>query len=371
MSNGTDEKDEQEEREEKAASGPAGILSAVLGMGSAIGGMIPSLIKNRQNKALERYQRGGGAGATAARMAGSEAARRVIGASTAQPSSGRAGNLRAGLRAAENITSDAAARAGMIGAQEGLAATQMLNRNEWMRKRAFQTLGAGVGQGLAGIAGMLAASRDQGPAQPGEEADAVPGEGQMQRDFEMPQPVNPITGLPQPTTATGMAADTIARGRAGLDKISAQREAGGYPDPAQGPAQEGQEFAGRFAAPGAISQEMGAARTKGALQGPDTTNVAAMQQANLANLAQTTAEKQDAAAGYANAVSDKGSLVRPSSDKPPAYDPANPLELEAWIYSEASKYNPAFGGGLSPREAATLLIQYGYEPNYAVLGVQL
>ena len=153
----------QEEKEKEAAEGPSGLLGGLLGMGTSIAGMIPSLLKGPQQKELQRIQRGGGAGAALARQTASEAGRRVAGNMGGR---GGQGMVREGLRAADAITQRGAAQAAVTGAQESAMATRQLRANEFARRSAFRKLGAGVGQGLAGIAGVLATAKDQGPVQP-------------------------------------------------------------------------------------------------------------------------------------------------------------------------------------------------------------
>jgi hypothetical protein len=356
---------DQKAKEDKAASGPMGILSSVLGMGASIGGMIPSLLAGPQEDELRKFQQGRGAGATAARQAGSEAGRRVAGNMGGR---GSQGNVRAGLRSAEEIAGRGAQAASIMGAREGLAATQMLRQNDLIRRNAFKTLGAGVGQGLAGIGGMLAASKDQGPVQPvaGEATDTLPGEAAL-LEQALPQNVDPATGLSIPSTATGEAQQTAAAGAAGVGQLGAARTAAGISPPTPGQ----QEAQGRFTEPGSFTGEMEQARTAGALQGPDMSGVAAQQAANLAGLAQVTAEKQDAADGYRRAIGDKATLISPNT-RTPALDLRESWQREAedWAYREAENYNPMMQLGLNPEQVGLMIIDWGGQPDWERLGVQ-
>jgi hypothetical protein len=234
----------------KKDAGAAGVGGGVLSMLASIGGMIPSLRKGPQTDELKRIQKGGGAGAAIARQTASEAARRVAG-------NVQGTDLREGLRAAETIVQRGAAQAGFIGARESALATQMLRANEFKRRGAFQTLGAGFGQGLAGIGAMLAAAKDQGEEeQPqggggggGEEEDSGIGdpEARAMRAAHTARIMNvdPITGLPAPPADPFQA--TAEAGQAGLDQLSSSRQRTLPAGPAQeqgGPEQPGAENQG-------------------------------------------------------------------------------------------------------------------------------
>jgi hypothetical protein len=135
-----------------------GTGAGILSMLASVGGMIPSLLKGPQTRELQNIQRGGGAGAAIARRTASEAARRVAG-------NVRGTDLREGLRAADAIVQRGAQQASITGAREAAIATSQLRANEFARRGSFRKLGAGVGQGLAGIGAMLASAKDQGPTE--------------------------------------------------------------------------------------------------------------------------------------------------------------------------------------------------------------
>jgi hypothetical protein len=264
----------------------AGVGAGILSMLSSVGGMIPSLRKGPQTDELKRIQKGGGAGASLARQTASEAARRVAG-------NVQGTDLREGLRAADTIVQRGAAQAGFIGARESALATQMLRANEFKRRGAFQTLGAGFGQGLAGIGAMLAAAKDQGEEeQPqgggggGEEEDSGIGdpEARAMRAAHTARIMNvdPITGLPAPPADPFQA--TAEAGQAGLDQLSSSRQRALPAGPTQeqaGPAQE----QGGPEQPGAESQGV---------------------QEPLSSLREATAQKTQAAAEYAASTSTVG-----------------------------------------------------------------
>lgn len=368
----------QKSKEDKAASGPGGIIGSILSMGSSIGGMIPSLKKSGQNAELEKFQRGQGAGASMARQTASEAARRVVGASTVNAASGRGGSLREGLRAADSIVQRGAQQAAITASREGLAATQMLRQNEMVRRNAIRTLGAGVGQGLAGISGMLAASRDQGPVQPGQGTDVLPGEqALLEGQGLLPQTVDQATGLALPPNANiqGQADtdQTIASGQAGLDQFR-----GGQP---QGPPTADQpapmQGTGDFAVPGGIGGQMQDARQRGAasFEEPNAEDVQAQQVANqqainLQELAQVTAEKQDAADAYRRAVSDRATLTSGPDSKTQPFDQKDPWSSAEWAYREAENYNPMMQLGMHPEQVGLMLMDWGLQPDWERLGVQ-
>jgi hypothetical protein len=265
--------------------GAAGTGAGILSMLTSIGGMIPSLRKGPQTGELKRIQKGGGAGASLARQTASEAARRVAG-------NVQGTDLREGLRAAETIVQRGAAQAGFIGARESALATQMLRANEFKRRGAFQTLGAGIGQGLAGIGGMLAAAKDQGEEEQPQGGGGGGGEEEEGREEAVRarraahtariMNVDPITGLPAPPADPFQA--TAEAGQAGLDQLSSSRQRTLPAGPTQeqaGPAQE----QGGPEQPGAESE---------GVQGP------------LSSLREATMQKTQAAAEYAASTSTVG-----------------------------------------------------------------
>lgn len=154
---GRDMAKDKPKTEEEDTDDPAGVTSAILSMLASAGGAIPSLLRQPEEDYLRQAQRGQGTGASLARQTASEAGRRVAG-------NVQGADLREGLRAADQIASEGAARAGTIGAQESLAATGSLRAGTFNRRRAGQRFGAGLGMGLAGIGATLAAAKDQGPA---------------------------------------------------------------------------------------------------------------------------------------------------------------------------------------------------------------
>ncbi len=176
--------EDTEKPKKKSQKGKA--IGGILGMLPSIAGAIPGLLKSKQTGALRDMQQGRGAGATAARQAGSEAGRRTAGNAGGRGSSGQ---VRAGLRSAEEMTSRGAQAAGLIGAQEGIVGTRLLLDEERRRRGAGLQLGAAVGgAAAAGLATSLAGA-DQGPA--GQEVSAA-----------LTQPastvVDPNTGLASP-----------------------------------------------------------------------------------------------------------------------------------------------------------------------------
>lgn len=354
--------DTKQKAEEEEEGGLTGILPAILSMAASVGGMIPSLFQGPQQRQLEAIQRGGGAGAAMARQTASEAARRTLGASTARPSSGRAGNLREGLRAAEDITQRGAQQAAITGAQEANQATARLRHNEMMRRSAFRTLGAGVGQGLAGIGGTLALARDQGEAGQ-QEADQSQGE---RAPVALAGEVDK-TGLSQPgltgkTFETQGVQGTIRRGEAGLQRL---RNAEITPSTLL--QQRTTAPTGQFSEPGSFGEAMSQARETDYEPINREKLVAAQQQANLKQLADTTASKQSAAETYrANTT---GSTKANASTPPPSTDPG----LEIWLYQEAQNYNPITGTGINPVAVLEMLITLAGVPaemiDYAALGI--
>jgi len=345
----------QKEKEQEAAEGPAGVGAGVLSMLASVGGMIPSLRKGPQQSELKKIQQGGGAGAAMARQTASEAARRVVGASAAQPSSGRGGNLREGLRAADQIVQRGAQQAAITGAKESMFATQQLRSNELMRRRAAGLFGAGVGQGLAGIAGTLAAAKDQGPVQPGEGAEAGGGSLVRAIDEAIPPEKPPEAG---PGSVFGTAG-----GRAPGDKPTL---GAGTPllEPEFMPEQGFQPGDAQLMRPGQM-EPMDAARQLSA------TGIMEAQQAEiLGGLAQVTEGKQYAEKLRRNVLDmgKQGSPTTPSDNPPSELDPTG---LEQWIYQQAWNYDPRINQGISPDKAAELLISEGFVPDYAALGLQV
>jgi hypothetical protein len=165
--------DTKEEEEETKKSQKGNAIGGILGMLPSIAGAIPGLMKSKQTGALEDMQQGRGAGAMAARQAGSEAGRRTAGNVGGRGSSGQ---VRAGLRSAEEMTSRGAQTAGLIGAREGMFATQLLMGDEQRRRNLGLQLGTGIGgAAAAGLATGLAGA-DQGPEAP--QGDAPGGDVQ-------------------------------------------------------------------------------------------------------------------------------------------------------------------------------------------------
>lgn len=320
---------EQKRKEEDAKSGPAGIASTALGGAAAIGGMIPSLLAGPQKRQLEAFQRGQGAGAAMARQTASEAAGRVVGASTAQPGAGRGGALREGLRAADQIVQTGAQQAAIQAGREGLAATAMLNRNELRRRQAFATLGAGSAQMLAGVGGMLAAAKDQGPAQPDQTAaDAVIGAGQA----APLSGIDPITGMrtqPGGIQLTGEVHESPGPGV--RDQFGL---ASGTPLSQQEPTRPG------YGTPaGQLATE------------------------SFLGLEHATAAKQNAADTY---VAQQGRQKVTRDDLPPA---ANDPSLELWFYQQAANWSPTLNQGMHPEVVAQGLLEHGFVPDWEVLGI--
>jgi hypothetical protein len=153
------EAEKKKQSEQKSQKGNA--IGGFLGMLPTIAGAIPGLMKSKQTGALEAMQQGRGAGAMAARQAGSEAGRRTAGNVGGRGSSGQ---VRAGLRSAEEMTSRGAQAAGIIGAREGMFATDRLMQDEQRRRQLGLQLGAGVGGATAAGLATALAGADQGPA---------------------------------------------------------------------------------------------------------------------------------------------------------------------------------------------------------------
>ena len=328
----------QKDKEEEAASGPAGILSSILGLAAPIAGMIPSLRQGPQKKELQKYQRGQGAGASLARRTASEAGRRVVGAAGQR---GGSGALREGLRTADKITAQGAAQAATTGAQEGLAATQMLNANEQARRGSFRRLGGAVGAGLSSLAATMAASRDQGATSGGgEEADG--GRPIDSQGGFVPQASGGWTSPEHQANAEQAAKNMAAtRGPGAL----ATRQTVGELTQAQGQFADTQTDL--FNAQNArqnIVQEM------------------------MAGLSNTTAQKQDAAKLMAATSSTAGEWTAPATPTPPPM--TDPAMVEEWVYNQVFNYMPGpVEQGLTPEQGAQILIRYGFEPDYAALGL--
>jgi len=182
-----------EEAAAKKKSQKGNAIGGILSMLPTIGGAIPGLMKSKQTGALKDMQQGRGAGAMAARQAGSEAGRRTAGNVGGRGSSGQ---VRAGLRSAEEMAGRGAQVAGLIGAREGAMATQLLMGDEQRRRNLGLQLGAGIGgAAAAGLATGLAGA-DQGP--PAESSQVSAGQDQSALgQIVAPQPMeltNPVTG---------------------------------------------------------------------------------------------------------------------------------------------------------------------------------
>ena len=198
-SNVVDKTPEELAKEKK--DGKGGVIGGFLSMLPTIAGSIPALMQSKQAGNLKAMQRGQGGGAVAARQTGSEAARRVLGASTAQPSSGRGGNLREGLRAADQLTQRGAQAAGIIGARENVLATNALMQNENRRRMLGLQLGAGLGGASASaLATMLAAKDQRGAQKPAPMPTPPPLEVPAPGEVQLGQPE-----LAQSPTSSGAA----------------------------------------------------------------------------------------------------------------------------------------------------------------------
>jgi len=331
----------QEEKEKEASEGPAGILAGILGMGASLGGMIPSLKKGPQTKELQRIQQGGGAGAALARQTASEAARRVVGASAAQPSSGRGGNLREGLRSADQIVQRGAQQAAVTGMRESAIATQMLRANELNRRRMFRGFGDKFGRGVSDMGAVLAAAKDQGETRLPDEAPRVPG--------ELPELFDTDTGLAKQTAAQEQQG-IIDQGTAGLQRLK-----GGQGPPAPG-------GTGRFAEPGSFTNAMGQAAASGTLQAPALSDeeVSVMQMENL-KMVKDQAEK-DFVGAVGTPTNQSTNRALQYGDQPEAPPSASSPFLADYLYNLASNYNAELGQGMSPIEVAKLLYLKGLVP---------
>jgi hypothetical protein len=292
----------------------AGVGAGVLSMLASVGGMIPSLLKGPQTRELQNIQRGGGAGAAIARRTASEAARRVAG-------NVRGTDLREGLRAADAIVQRGAQQASITGAREAAIATSQLRANEFARRGSFRKLGAGVGQGLAGIGAMLASAKDQGPEQPGE---GVPG-ADISAGLQ-----DPVTGLStQPETGFSPTGSVTPEEQ--LQAFQQQRmqlqppadQGPELPAPAGGPGdpvfdQQQQNLSGISPAltqpPTAPSKGGQAGQAPGSadFMGPSGGGQGALA-SPIQQLEEATAKKTQAAAEYAASVSTAGEAF--------AYDP--------------------------------------------------
>ena len=324
------------EPEEK--SGVSGMLAGILGMGSAIGGMIPSLMKGPQQKQLQRVQRGGGTGAALANKTASEAARRVVGATGGR---GGQGMVREGLRSADTIVQRGAQQAAITGARESLAATQMLRGNDLRRRDAFKTLGAGVGQGLAGIGGVLAAARDQGAPQETGEQDAAQT---LQAEMEYLQ--DPATGLRTPMTEQQGA---IESGQQGLDSLTAARQQALPAGPTQ--EQGGPELRKQAGQPQAQAEQPAMSEQ----------DVRAQQIANLQAVNQQAAQDYISSAGTPEEQRKlKGLKLGEQTELPPSM--GWPEYTQEYLYNLADNYAPMINQGMDPQEVAKLLIKYELFP---------
>jgi hypothetical protein len=381
---------EQKKREQDAANGPAGTASGILSMLSSVGGAIPTLLQQPEKGALKAAQRGQGAGATIARQTASNAARQVTGASTAQPSSGRGGALREGLRAADRTVQQGAALASTIGAQESLAATQQLIQGTNARRGAGMRFGAGIGQGLASIAGTLAASGDQGPVQPGE-AGAVPGEPAGDAAFPTRTPdqvaedhqrafideseqklgafqqermnlMPPTDQGPELPAQSGGPGDPVfdqqQQNLSGIPSALSQPSAG--PQGGTGGGQTGQD---------SYQTPQGSLGPTGGQGVPDAIAIASDPNFNMeksvAAMANAGMLREEAVAGYvALHTGDEQSSNAAAVNQ----DPGGVAE---YIYGEAANYNPTINQGLEPWEAAKTLQVYGLPVDWERLGIPL
>jgi len=331
----------QKEKEQEAAEGPAGVGGGILSMMASIGGMIPSLRKGPQTDYLKRVQKGGGTGAALARQTASEAARRVVGASAAQPSSGRGGNLREGLRAADDIVQRGAQQAAVTGAREAFAATQQLRSNEFKRRGQSQLLGAGIGAGLSGIAGTLAAAKDQGPTAG---APAAPGGGgSLVRAIDASIPPD----APGPGSVFGTSGGRAPGEAPSLDvNTTPLLEPQFMPDGSQQPT------GAAPTSPEDVKQGvMGAASPQ------------AQEDRALLGLAEETAKRQRAELGYMSTA---------STPEAEAFRAARKKQ-EEWLYYQAMNYDPMAVGsqmGIDPLAAEEMLRDIGLEPDMARLGIE-
>jgi hypothetical protein len=134
---------------------------------------------------------------------------------------------------------------------------------------------------------------------------------------------------------------------------------------------------GDFAVPGGIGGQMQDARQRGAasFQEPSAEEVQAQQVANqqainLQELAQTTADKQDAADGYLRAIGDKPTLLTPNT-RTPGFSIKEPwrTDAEEWAYGEAENYNPMMQLGLHPQQVGLMILDWGGVPDWGRLGV--
>jgi hypothetical protein len=369
----------QKKKEADAAGGPAGTAGSVLSMLSSVGGAIPTLLQQPEKGALKAAQRGQGAGATIARQTASEAGRRVAG-------NVQGSDLREGLRSADRLTAQGAAQASTIGAQESLAATQQLRQGTNMRRGAGMRFGAGVGQGLASISGTLAASKDQGPVQPG-----VPGESAEDGAFPVRTPdevaedqqrafideseqklgafqqermnlMPPADQGPELPAQSGGPGDPVfdqqQQNLSGIPSALSQPSAG--PQGGTGGGQTGQD---------SYQTPQGSLGPTGGQGVPDAIAIASDPNFNMeksvAAMANAGMLREEAVAGYvALHTGDEQSSNAAAVNQ----DPGGVAE---YIYGEAANYNPTINQGLEPWEAAKTLQVYGLPVDWERLGIPL
>jgi hypothetical protein len=211
----------------------------------------------------------------------------------------------------------------------------MLRGNQFRRLAIGQRLGAGVGQMMAGVGGMLAAARDQGkqpsPVVAGEITDVLPGEAAI-RQASM-EPGYPAQGeMAYPADIANQLA-RVGNQQQELEQQRAKNKAG--------------------------AQEVGQMMQPQPQQAAPSPEQAQRQQAKqrVQQVADVTAQKQDAGDIYQSTA--YGAPVSPAM--------TDPFQTQEWIYNQVMNYNPATNQGMSPQEAEETLLLMGFPVDYSRL----
>lgn len=126
------------------------MLGSIIGLPLTVATQLPQMLKKGEERDyLKRTQQGAGTGAALAQASGQQAVEdaRAIAAGQTGPSSAFA--AREGMRQARDSRRDSDQTAATVGAQEALAATQMLRQSDIARKAAIGQVGAASGGALA------------------------------------------------------------------------------------------------------------------------------------------------------------------------------------------------------------------------------
>jgi hypothetical protein len=228
----------------------------------------------------------------------------------------------------------------------------MLRGNEMMRRDSFKQLGAGLGQGLAGIGGMLAAARDQGDQQLQEEqaAAAVAEQG-------------------GPATATMLAGTAPAQGASA--QMQATRTLQGAPPGPAGSLPGAEPYGDDVQGDPRLAQEQyPGAENKGVAADLVQANTPqAKIERNVEALVTATKEKRQAADVIAATSVTPSGTPAPAGDATPGMM-SPPEFVEDYLYNLAMNYDPRPGmtQGMRPDLVAEMLLERGFAVDWARLG---